>query len=177
MGNEGVKGSDSCSKPAHAHLPVGSGNTFQGVAVSLPPPPADPALGTVRDGSGSPPARPCPPLLAPSPARRGSQSTRSPLPLPRQAPPGPGPALLGRGELGDAHLFCMNFPSLFSLLFSEFVQAKPSPDLAIEKNNELGPAFPPGSPPFGRKQPRNRCLDSGKGPNRAQISYLLPQPG
>lgn len=44
----------------------------------------------------------------------------------------------------------MNFPSLFSLVFSEFVQSKPSPDLAIEKNNELGPAFPAGSPSFGK---------------------------
>lgn len=96
-------------------------------------------------------------------------------PLPRRAPRCPRPALVGRLELGDTHIYCVNFPSLFSLVFNEFVQSKLSLDSATEKNNEPGPALPAGSRPLGRKQPSIR-LDLGKSPKPSLNFLLLSQP-
>lgn len=183
MGKGEVKGSYSCSKPppAHMHFPLGCGNSFQGDVRVPRTLPRQALLQAPSDtAAAAPSARPRPPLLVCSPACKPLPAAASKAPEPPAQAGSPrhrGRPCSGGGSWGTLHPFCINFPSLFSLLFTVFVQSKPSPDLAIEKNNELGPASPAGSPPFGRQQLRIRCLDSGEGPRQAQTSYLLPQPG
>lgn len=104
------------------------------------------------------PAAPAPPRSSRSCLPR-SQSTE--CSLPRRAP-AEGPA---REE--GTHLFCVNFPSLSSLLFSEFTQSKPS-----HGEQRVGTSFSSWIASF----PKDLFLRLRKRPYPVQMSYLHPQP-
>lgn len=116
-GKRRVKESDSCPKPppVYTHFSVGSGNTFQERWRLLAPLLRHPWFRHHPTRHRQ--------LLSPASLL---SLLFSAVPKALKAPcPGGHPAA-GRAREEATHLFCMDFPSLFLLLFSEFMQSRPS---------------------------------------------------
>lgn len=153
-----MKESDPCPKPppVYTHFSVGSGNTFLGrwrfLASLLQHP-------WFR-------YRPTRHRQPPSSASLLSLLSAAVPKAPNAPCPGGHPAA-GPAREGGIHLFCMNFPPFFSLLFSEFTQSKPS-----HGEQRVGTSFSSWISSFQK----GLLLRLRKRPYRVQISYLFPQP-